>query len=1675
MASADLTEELNCSVCLSIYMDPVMLNCGHNFCRVCIRNVLDAQEGDRVYTCPECRAEFEERPVLQRNLKLRGALEQNVPPTYRARMGFMTMIPCTFSVIGSPVDPRFLLIFWNFQGKEILSYDDTLTTTDDRISINTTRIIDGDVSLYISRVTGNDSGIYTCSVLRSPKIKEMVASLYVYAPPEITITGRIVVINKESVLRSSITGFYPMDIDIKWFRDGRILNNYTVSTPQRNPDGTYSINSTVTIIPTEEDIYQTFSCRVQHESLSGPLQKDFQLVYTVQSSTATNARQKGSVHQEFRELILCRCWLLFSPSHALAKTLQGLHYLQLATCNLQLATCSVIPCTFTVDKPPVDTKSLALYWKFQEKEVLSYIVKVKPSHSRVSINTDRIKDGDVSLSISNTTISDSGIYTCSVIYNAEHYSKEVRLEIQDFYKPALPEITITGRIVVLNKESVLRSSITGFYPVDIDVKWFRDGRILNNYTVSTPQRNSDGTYSVNSTVTIKPTEENRNQAFSCRVQHESLSGPLQKDFQLIPGAIPTIDVTSSTLYLNKKQDLICQAWRFYPESISVSWFLNGTLMEDTKTQRINSSAVQSVYQFIPTTENWGLKISCQVEHETLSGPLIRNLQLEWKDIKVKHRAAVIICALVTATLAFVIIYGIFFIKQKKKRLPKVREITRCADGTFSLDVDHFYPKEISVSWDLIQPPSSTEKRGLESTVIMSENQDGTFNATSTCENLRGKVNVNQPYSIWAAVTHQNIKHTLYKEWTSNELNQPEGYKLKPTLNQPLMLSLCDSGEVRCSLNLENFYPKDIEISWKYRDGQSHKEMQSEKSYQDNPDQSFNVESVCKIPGDRLKDPEFKVSVRWKHETMGDWESKEMTLRDTGFPWRPNLIEMSPLFVLPDQETTLKCTVSGYFPNALTMTWFMKNMKVSPTVTQPIKLSLHDSGEVQCSLYVNRFYPKNISITWTSGKDYLNKINSTQKIIQTNDEKTYDASSECKIHWDNSMFPLRVTWKHESMNGPEYRDLKITDLAFPPCVEGITVPDWLQCNQPARLQCKISGFYPDKLTVKWFKKEAGGNMLVSVYPNKKYQIPDLIHQRQPDKTYSCTASLVITPSLSSEQGAQFVCRVEHPSLAQPIERRTESLQVIARPVVSEPIKLTPCDSGEVLCSLKLTGFYPENISVMWVTDKHYKRSISHKKTLYTEDDGSHSVISEWTIPWDHFKCPVTVKWEHVSLAEPESQQLTITDFPWRPEVTEISVPVLTLDKEVTLHCDISKYFPSDLTVTWLQKQTGQTQTLGITDPGIPEPGINGAGNNRAGNNRARNTRAGNNRYSVAPACLGITPSLSSEQGAQFICRVDHTSLEQPIETRTKPLQIWKSSLVVPDIGEGATRSFSSGQHYWEVETSKSGNWRIGVSYSTGKMRGVHDLIGSDNKSWCLWKWDSFSSVKHNQKQSYVYLDPFVHRYGIYLDYEAGRLSFYQLCDPIQHLHTFTATFTKPLHAAFFVALRPSNGFIPIRPAAGPAAGGQCYPHLSCEKECQQIAKWQCLVSRAMFDRPQGDSSAGFTWNLNSWCLRLSENNIVAIHDSKETLLHTETSCKRLGLYLDYEAGCLSFYQLCGPIRFLHTFKTTFTEPLYAMFYIFNDTEVRFFMSLEVFGAATSAYLGEVFLMVVLYSHSQSGQS
>ncbi|KAG9490986.1 hypothetical protein GDO78_006368 [Eleutherodactylus coqui] len=96
MASAGLRKELECSVCLSLYTDPVTLKCGHNFCRGCIDQVLNTQKGSRVYSCPECRAKFQKRPQLKKNITLCNVVENflSTQPNHEE----ITGIHCTYCV-----------------------------------------------------------------------------------------------------------------------------------------------------------------------------------------------------------------------------------------------------------------------------------------------------------------------------------------------------------------------------------------------------------------------------------------------------------------------------------------------------------------------------------------------------------------------------------------------------------------------------------------------------------------------------------------------------------------------------------------------------------------------------------------------------------------------------------------------------------------------------------------------------------------------------------------------------------------------------------------------------------------------------------------------------------------------------------------------------------------------------------------------------------------------------------------------------------------------------------------------------------------------------------------------------------------------------------------------------------------------------------------------------------------------------------------------------------------------------------------------------------------------------------------------------------------------------------------------------------------------------------------
>ncbi|XP_041961472.1 protein NLRC3-like isoform X3 [Alosa sapidissima] len=111
----------------------------------------------------------------------------------------------------------------------------------------------------------------------------------------------------------------------------------------------------------------------------------------------------------------------------------------------------------------------------------------------------------------------------------------------------------------------------------------------------------------------------------------------------------------------------------------------------------------------------------------------------------------------------------------------------------------------------------------------------------------------------------------------------------------------------------------------------------------------------------------------------------------------------------------------------------------------------------------------------------------------------------------------------------------------------------------------------------------------------------------------------------------------------------------------------------------------------------------------------------------------------------------------------------------------------------------------------------------------------------------------------------------------------------------------GRFYWEVEWK--GFFVVGVAYQSLRRDGELDgcLLGYNKWSWCLECNFNEFTVMHNKKRFDVPApNSEEYRIGVYLDWSAGTLSFYNHSfDSRNHLYTFHCTFTEPLYAAFGV--------------------------------------------------------------------------------------------------------------------------------------------------------------------------------
>ncbi|XP_042283755.1 tripartite motif-containing protein 16-like [Thunnus maccoyii] len=122
-------------------------------------------------------------------------------------------------------------------------------------------------------------------------------------------------------------------------------------------------------------------------------------------------------------------------------------------------------------------------------------------------------------------------------------------------------------------------------------------------------------------------------------------------------------------------------------------------------------------------------------------------------------------------------------------------------------------------------------------------------------------------------------------------------------------------------------------------------------------------------------------------------------------------------------------------------------------------------------------------------------------------------------------------------------------------------------------------------------------------------------------------------------------------------------------------------------------------------------------------------------------------------------------------------------------------------------------------------------------------------------------------------------------------------------------------------------------------------------------------------------------------------------------------------------------------------GRCYWEVEWRGGAVRVA-----VAYKNIRRAGNSNECGFGYNDKSWTLRCDTNSYTFLFNNVSTPVSGPGS-SRVGVYLDHRAGILSFYSVSETMTLLHRVQTTFTQPLYAGFWLVDSGVTAEFCKLK----------------------------
>ncbi|XP_039598849.1 uncharacterized protein LOC120520980 [Polypterus senegalus] len=544
----------------------------------------------------------------------------------------------------------------------------------------------------------------------------------------------------------------------------------------------------------------------------------------------------------------------------------------------------LLPCTFTDADQEVDLNYLLVIWKQDNNELLRYQAGQKTFSNKFAVFESELQHGNASLLLRNITVGDEGGYECEVIDTPDSGKGKVNLKVT-----AAPKISLKPPLVVMGESNPLECHADDFYPEEIFFEWLRDSRLLHLPVPSQLQKNSDGTFSAVSLFFYTPTNDDTGVLFCCRVKHDSWHEPLDENFLLMFRRRPSVTITPTTLLQGEEQAIMCKVDGYYPDDIIVTWRRNGKPLKKIEEKSDGTFVVSESFMLTPKAkaeEEEQETFSCEVKQEGFAEPLIKNIQFK---IEGKPRSAAEVIGITIAVILVILLLLAFLFYRLYKKYhrrsyfmsdiivpSKVfvgQEVTlECfIDRHFreeptwwikgsneweNVSCDHRYVIKNTVCKSSILHWRLQNGNDEEQSLINTQSPQKRHTTLTFVTDLKKHANVAFKCQITRILLNPKKEVTRTKETKLRLLAYPSISAIKDISVFPN-----EDEDGMLWIKASDFYPKEIRFNWP--------DSVSSETQSCSVDKHglYSTYSQCKVPMERLRDPEFVLQVDITHDSL----------------------------------------------------------------------------------------------------------------------------------------------------------------------------------------------------------------------------------------------------------------------------------------------------------------------------------------------------------------------------------------------------------------------------------------------------------------------------------------------------------------------------------------------------------------------------------------------------------------------------------------------------------------------------------------------------------------------------------------------------------------------------------------------------------------------------------------